>query len=141
MKINYYLYNELEGTGLLSILGIEKFQEILGMDYKDRCYSCLGRGLSVVFVIDDTESMGGELIEATQYSVDIVNQAILLGSNGPSNFILSTINDPGITKTKTCLSLSFFFCLYVKINKNSMKQIRLSERLRVDQSFCNGCET
>lgn len=116
MKINYYLYNEFEGTGLLAILGIEKFQDLLGMHYKDQC---LGPGLSVVFVIDDTESMGLELIQATQYSVGIVNQAILLGSNGPSNFILSTINDPGITKTKTYISILLLIlsCIYVKLNE------------------------
>lgn len=96
-----YLYKEFVDTGLLSLLGIEKFQEILGINYKNRCYNCLSPGLSVVFVIDDTESMGGEIREATHYSIDIVNQANLLGSNGPSNFILSTINDPGITETKT----------------------------------------
>lgn len=65
------------------------------MSYKDPCYNCLGPGLSVVFVIDDTGSMGEEIREAAQHSIDIVNQAKILGSNGPSNYILSTFNDPG----------------------------------------------
>lgn len=82
------------GTGLLSVLGIEKFKEVMGMSYKNPCYNCLAPGLSVVFVIDDTGSMSGEIMQATQHSIDIVNQAKLLGSNGPSNFILSTFNDP-----------------------------------------------
>lgn len=84
------------GTGLLSVLGIEKFKEVMGMSYKNPCYNCLASGLSVVFVIDDTGSMSGEIREATQHSIDIVNAANQLGSNGPSNFILSTFNDPGI---------------------------------------------
>lgn len=84
------------GTGLLSVLGIEKFKEVMGMSYKNPCYNCLAPGLSVVFVIDDTGSMSGEIREATQHSIDIVNAANQLGSNGPSNFILSTFNDPGI---------------------------------------------
>ncbi|XP_061188708.1 uncharacterized protein LOC133196872 [Saccostrea echinata] len=85
------------GTGLLSILGIDRFKEMLGMTYKNPCYNCLAPGLSVVFVIDDTGSMSGEIREATQHSIDIVNQASLLGSNGPSNYILSTFNDPDTT--------------------------------------------
>nr|XP_022340887.1 von Willebrand factor A domain-containing protein 7-like [Crassostrea virginica] len=89
------------GTGLLSILGVKKFTEILGMNYKKPCYDCLAPGLSVVIVMDDTGSMSGEIREATQHSIDIVNQAKLLGVNGPSNYVLSTFNDPDTTIRKT----------------------------------------
>ena len=80
------------------------------MNYKKPCYDCLAPGLSVVIVMDDTGSMSGEIREATQHSIDIVNQAKLLGVNGPSNYVLSTFNDPG-----TFLSLSLvvrFFPVY-----------------------------
>lgn len=76
------------------------------MNYKNPCYNCLSPGLSVVFVIDDTGSMSVEINNATAYSVDIVNQANALGSNGPSNFILSIFNDPGLSKNYIFLSFS-----------------------------------
>ena len=91
------LLSMLTGTGLLSILGIDKFTKTLGMDYKNPCYDCLAPGLSVVFVMDDTGSMGDEIKEATRQIVNIVNQVKLLGVNGPSNYVLSTFNDPGTT--------------------------------------------
>lgn len=53
----------------------------------------------MVFVIDDTGSMSDDIMEATKHSIDIVNWAKLKGSNGPSNYILSIFNDPGISKT------------------------------------------
>ena len=87
----------LTGTGLLSILGIDRFTKTLGMDYKNPCYDCLAPGLSVVFVMDDTGSMGDEIKEATRQIVNIVNQVQLLGVKGPSNYVLSTFNDPGTT--------------------------------------------
>lgn len=96
-SIKYDLCITITDTGLLSVLGLDKFKELLGMNYKNPCYNCLAPGLSVVFVIDDTGSMSGEIREATQISIDIVNQAKFLGSNGPSNFILSTFNDPSMT--------------------------------------------
>lgn len=65
------------------------------MHYRNPCYNCLAPGLSVVFVIDDTGSMGEEIRETAMHSVDIVNQALLLGNKGPNNYILSTFNDPG----------------------------------------------
>lgn len=88
------LLSMLTGTGLLSILGIDKFTKILGMDYKNPCYNCLAPGLSVVFVMDDTGSMGDVIKDATRQIVNIVNQVQLLGVNGPSNYVLSTFNDP-----------------------------------------------
>ena len=91
---HYYRLLLLTGTGLLSILGVKKFTEILGMTYKNPCYDCLAPGLSVVIVMDDTGSMSGEIREASEHSVDIVNQAIFLGDHGPSNYVLSTFNDP-----------------------------------------------
>lgn len=118
------------GTGLLSILGLSKFKEVFGMAYKNPCYNCLAPGLSVVFVIDDTGSMSEEIGSATKVSVDIVNQASLLGPNGPSNYILSTFNDPGIAEkqfTKKTVSSLYLFL--------SQSLIRFHQRKT--RSFCS----
>lgn len=80
------------------------------MSYENPCYNCLAPGLSVVFVIDDTGSMSLEIHNATHYSVQIVTQAKVLGSNGPSNYILSTFNDPGLSKNSTSSFFLSFFC-------------------------------
>ncbi|XP_062590451.1 von Willebrand factor A domain-containing protein 7-like [Saccostrea cucullata] len=79
-------------TGLLSIIGLDKTLSLLGMDYKNPCYSCLSPSLSVVFVIDDTGSMSQEILETSTRSISIVNQAQT--STAPFNYILSTFNDP-----------------------------------------------
>lgn len=83
----FYFYFNV-GTGLLHILGIDKFKELLGMTYKKPCYNSLAQGLSVILVIDGTGSVSGEIRAATRNSID-VNQ---LESNGSSQYFLSLTN-------------------------------------------------
>lgn len=73
------------GTGLLHILGLDKFKELLGMTYKKPCYNCLAQGLSVIVVLDGTGSVRGEIRAATRNSID----ANHLESNSSSHYFLS----------------------------------------------------
>lgn len=83
-------------TGLLSVLGLNTFKELLGINYINPCYNCFTRSQSLGFVVDDKGSMNGDIKDAAQRSIEIVNHAVLVGSNGTSDYVLSTFNDSGL---------------------------------------------
>lgn len=57
------------------------------------CYNCYQASFSLVFVIDDTGSMGDDIRQVLTQAVDIVNKGDF--SNPLANYILVTFNDPG----------------------------------------------
>lgn len=75
----FYLYFNV-GTGLLHIIGIDKFKELLGMTYKKLCYNCLAQGLSVVLVMDGAGSVSRETRATTRSNID-ANQHESSGSS------------------------------------------------------------
>lgn len=79
----FYLYFNV-GTGLLHIIGIDKFKELLGMTYKKPCYNCLAQGLSVILVTDGAGSISREIRATTRSKID-ANQH---ESNGSSYYFL-----------------------------------------------------
>lgn len=83
-----------EGTGLLHILGLDKFKELLGMTYKKPCYNCLAQGLSVIVVLDGTGSVSGEIRAATRNSID----ANHLESNIKDRTVLESLSDTIVMK-------------------------------------------
>lgn len=75
----FYLYFNV-GTGLLHIIGIDKFKELLGMTYKKPCYNCLAQGLSVILVMDGAGSVSRETRATTRSNID-ANQHEFNGSS------------------------------------------------------------
>lgn len=75
----FYLYFNV-GTGLLHIIGIDKFKELLGMTHKKLCYNCLAQGLSVILIMDGAGSVSRETRATTRSNID-ANQRESSGSS------------------------------------------------------------
>lgn len=120
----FYFYFNV-GTGLLHILGIDKFKELLGMTYKKPCYNCLAQGLSVILVIDGTGSVSGEIRAATRNSID-VNQ---LESNGSSQYFLSLTNIKVVNHfmklqlMELNILIIIFFCLLIVKDRKVLESL------------------
>ncbi|KAK3083786.1 hypothetical protein FSP39_003208 [Pinctada imbricata] len=95
--IDFFVGN---GTGLLDQIGPDAFNKLLQMHYEEPCYQCFTPDKSLVFVIDNTGSMGDDIYEVRKKAIEIVTFS-QSSATKPFNYILATFNDPDTTLTVT----------------------------------------
>ena len=94
MKFSLFLFGFISEHSLLDVtmLGKKNFGDLFGIN--PPCVQCNDPSLSIVFVVDDTSSMGGEIASVKTEILRIVNNAVYT-SREPADYVLSTFNDPG----------------------------------------------